>query len=136
MNCLDFWQVILAGTFRALEKVDLFGKFNFVSYFVIILPLTYVLVFRVGSHIDETGKTIIGYGEMGVWYSFIVGFVFQLFMEIYFLCFSINWRDVSDEIYMSMGNTDAAEEEYKIKDQDRYTGSSDLTSKFSFAIKL
>ena len=58
MNQLDFWQVILAGTFRALEKVDLFGRFNFITYFVIIVPLTYFFIFKIGSHSDEEANGV------------------------------------------------------------------------------
>ena len=92
MTCLDFWQVILSGTFRALEKVEMFSKFNFVSYFIIILPCTYFLAFHVGEHVTAEGKTIKGLGQMGTWYSFMIGLTFQLIMEISLLVFYIDWK--------------------------------------------
>jgi len=56
MCALDFWQVIFSGTFRALGKMDIFNKFNFISYFIIIIPLSIVLSFYVGkfnAHVDH-----------------------------------------------------------------------------------
>lgn len=78
MTGFDYWQVILAGTFRALDKVEMFSVFNFVSYFCIILPLTCLFSFKIGSHtVDSpTGTSIRGLGELGTWYSFIIGLGF------------------------------------------------------------
>lgn len=50
MTCLDYWQVIFSGSFRALGKMDIFNKFNFVTYFIIIIPLSCVLSFKVGKY--------------------------------------------------------------------------------------
>jgi len=50
MSCLDFWQVIFSGTFKALGRMDIFSKFNFISYFLIIIPLSIVLVFSCGEY--------------------------------------------------------------------------------------
>jgi Na+-driven multidrug efflux pump len=77
MTAFDFWQVILAGTFRALEKVDLFSKFNIVTYFVIILPVSSILAFYVGTHTDYTNNKVVpGEGQMGTWHAFWIGLIF------------------------------------------------------------
>ena len=79
MTCFDYWQVILSGTFRALGEMDLFSKFNFVTYFVIICPLTAYLAFYTGAHytmIDGQEQVSFGFGPMGTWYSFIIGLAF------------------------------------------------------------
>ena len=52
MTCFDFWQVILSGTFRALGEMSKFSKFNFVTYFVIICPVTVYLAFYTGEHLS------------------------------------------------------------------------------------
>ena len=104
MTAFDFWQVILAGTFRSLEKVELFSKFNFVTYFVIILPVSWILALSVGTHTDSvTGKTVSGQGQMGTWYAFMIGLSFQLTMEIVLLKFYINWDEIAFETCKQMG---------------------------------
>ena len=104
MCAIDFWQVIFSGTFRALGKMDIFNKFNFISYFLIIVPLSIVLTFYVGkfnAHVDHGWfHTIVkkdGLGQMGVWYAFMAGLSFQLITEIYFIFFSINWAEAAIE---------------------------------------
>ena len=62
MCALDFWQVIFNGSFKALGKMDIFNKFNFVTYFLIIIPLSIVLCFYVGEYngyIDHDGHHTI-----------------------------------------------------------------------------
>lgn len=96
MTCLDYWQVILSGTFRALGEMKSFSKFNFITYFVIILGLSVYFSLYTGHHtyINED-KTIHkqkkGYGPMGTWYAFICGLTFQFICEITLLFFFIDW---------------------------------------------
>ena len=60
MTCIDYWQVILSGSFRALGKMNIFNKLNFVTYFIIIIPLTIVFSFYTGEHNHWIpGKTVL-----------------------------------------------------------------------------
>jgi Na+-driven multidrug efflux pump len=79
MTCLDYWQVILSGTYRALGQMDKFSKFNFVTYFIIILGLSIYMSLYTGEHVVIVDNKQIhkkGFGPMGTWYSFIIGLSF------------------------------------------------------------
>ena len=59
--------------------MEMFSKFNFVTYFVIICPATILLAFYVGEHVTYEHDQIItekGFGPMGTWYAFIGGLCF------------------------------------------------------------
>lgn len=105
MTCLDYWQVILSGTYRALGEMEKFSKFNFVTYFVIILGLSIYFSFYVGNHIDIMDKNQIpkkGLGLMGTWYAFIIGLSFQFFCEVIILIFVIDWKESAKRAHIEM----------------------------------
>ena len=54
----------------------MFSYFNFVTYFVIIMPCTYFLAFKVGNHTTSEGNNVDGLGQIGTWYSFMIGLGF------------------------------------------------------------
>ena len=76
---IDFWQVVIGGAIRALGKQGIFALINFMSYYMIALPLSFYLPFHVGSH-QEISLTpnseeidIVGLGQKGLWYAIIIG---------------------------------------------------------------
>ena len=59
--------------------MEMFSKFNFVTYFIIICPVTVLLAFYVGEHESFHNDKLTsskGYGPMGTWYAFICGLSF------------------------------------------------------------
>jgi Na+-driven multidrug efflux pump len=94
--------VILSGTFRALGEMTKFGKFNFITYFVIILGLSIYLCIFTGEHVlldDGVTTHKKGYGPMGTWYAFIIGLSFQFICEITLLIFVIDWDKCAELAY-------------------------------------
>ena len=87
----------MTGMFRAFEKMDRFSQINFVSYFLIVLPVTWIFVFDVGTHVNTVdNKTLKGLGEIGTWYAFIIGLGFQLCMQILHINKLFNWNQISE----------------------------------------
>lgn len=85
--------------------MDKFSKFNFVTYFVIILGLSVYFSFFVGTHIDYLDDKAMhkkGYGPMGTWYAFIIGLSFQFLCEIILLVFFINWEHCAFKAHQEM----------------------------------
>jgi hypothetical protein len=85
--------------------MGIFSKFNFITYFVIILGLSIYMSFFVGTHIQIIeDKTITkkGLGPMGTWYSFIIGLSFQIMCEITILIFFINWKECAIKAHEEM----------------------------------
>jgi hypothetical protein len=59
--------------------MEKFSKFNFITYFVIILGVSIYLSMFTGTHIKLVDNKYIhekGFGPMGTWYAFIAGLSF------------------------------------------------------------
>ena len=80
-----------------------FSKFNFITYFIIIVPLSVLLSFYVGGHESEKHHVLSkheryidsGYGQMGVWYAFMIGLCFQNIMEMIYIYFVFDWAEIA-----------------------------------------
>ena len=69
----DFYQTMLCGTIKAIGRQGYAAYINFVTYYVIIIPLAFCFTFKLGSHINTEGKLVSGQGVRGLWFAFIVG---------------------------------------------------------------
>lgn len=103
---LDFIQESLCGTIKALCQQNKAMIINFISYYVIIIPLAYYFAFRStnkqllylfqGGPDEETelqvndGKS--GLGMVGIWLGFITGMVHQITAYCLLIYYS-NWQD-------------------------------------------
>jgi Na+-driven multidrug efflux pump len=74
---LDFWNNIFGGVFRGLGKQAFFNVLNFISYYLICVPLAILFTFYIGSNSLPTTKGK-GMGNPGIWLAFNIGMVFQV----------------------------------------------------------
>lgn len=82
---LDFWQIVIGGAIRALGKQGVFALINFISYYMIALPLSFYLPFKVGSHqqMPDSNDNLLeveGMGLKGLWLAMIIGLTNQVIL--------------------------------------------------------
>ena len=100
---LDFWQVILGGTLRALVLQDIASVLYFVSYYLILTPISVLFAFYVGSHTDYAAKasskvnhedvgTIEGMGLYGQWIAIFIGLSCQVVAQLLYIHKFSDWQ--------------------------------------------
>mmetsp|Transcript_32275 Transcript_32275/g.49414 ORF Transcript_32275/g.49414 Transcript_32275/m.49414 type:complete len:136 (+) Transcript_32275:914-1321(+) len=82
----DFWIGVVLGVVRALGKQKEYLVYNFINYYVIILPLSVYLAlyaspppfmdYKIG--LPMYGLEHQGLGQIGIWCSFMCGGVYLL----------------------------------------------------------
>jgi len=93
----DFWQNIFGGVFRGLGKQGLFNKINFISYYVLLLPLSILFVFYIGTNENYyMADQKRGMGQIGIWYAFIIALSHQIIGQVVFLHFVVDWQKECD----------------------------------------
>jgi MATE family multidrug resistance protein len=63
LSTVDFMQAVLSGVIRGLAAQRIFSLISFVSYYVIMVPLSYYLAFKVGSHFSDYSEVAI-FGDL------------------------------------------------------------------------
>ena len=69
----DFIHQTLYGTIKALDFEKKALSINFVSNYLIILPLSWYYTFNYGNHLDSKNETKRGMGMVGLWYALVIG---------------------------------------------------------------
>ena len=78
--CLDFIQESLSGTIKALCQQNKAMVINFISYYLIIIPMAYYLTFRFSNKAwfldgDSPDFEKPGLGLIGIWMGFVIGMI-------------------------------------------------------------
>ena len=52
----DFWVGVFSGAIRAIGKQGIFCFLNFITYYIIIIPVSYFLAFKFSSHLPPSSN--------------------------------------------------------------------------------
>lgn len=122
----DYWVSVFSGIIRAIGKQGIFCILNFIAYYVIIVPVSFLLAFKVGSHIppaaslsgkEEELVSEVGLGQNGMWLAFLVGFTHLLVAQILVINVCSNWDQIAAEAAerMAMENDGDEHEDEEFK---------------------
>lgn len=93
---MDFQQGVLCGPIKALGRQHIAAYINFVTYYILTIPLAYFFAFKFRSSINSKGEEVMGLGVEGLWLGFICGMVHQILAYIY-LIKTTSWENAVEE---------------------------------------
>jgi len=113
----DYWVSVFSGIIRAIGKQGVFCILNFITYYVIIVPASFLLAFKVGSHVPPASMneldidSVDGLGQNGMWLAFLVGFTHLLVAQILVINIFSNWDRIAAEAAERMENENCNEDD-------------------------
>ena len=109
---VDSWVTVLFGVIRAIGKQGVFVLLNFICYYIIVLPGSYFLSFKFGSHqLPTHDDKIIGLGVNGMWLSFVIGILCLGICQIFIIFICTDWNQIAEKAVERMNSENLVEEE-------------------------